>query len=419
MRVLVLGGGGREHALCWRIAGAPSVERVFCAPGNPGIAEVAETAAVDATDSLDLIELCRDERINLVVIGPERPAIAGVGDNLREAGFAVYGPSAACAKIEGSKAFAKDLMASEGIPTAAFHTFSGFESARAYIEAEYAAGREVVVKASGEALGKGAVVADSQEHAIETARLMLEEGAFGEAGKTVVVEQKLVGPELSLLAVCSGERYALLPAARDYKSAFDGGAGPNTGGMGAVSPIESPNLAELAKTFIEPVLRRFAADGTPYIGTLYAGLMLTPEGPMALEYNARFGDPETEAVLPRIEGDFAQTLFSAATGRAFDDFQTAPDACVTVMLCSKGYPGKYEKGVPLPRIEGGDLLLFHAGTALSKGALVSSGGRVLAVTALAQTVGQARSRIYAALENVDPEHWHFRRDIGLMAPTLS
>jgi phosphoribosylamine--glycine ligase len=419
LRVLVLGGGGREHALCWRIARSPSVERVFCAPGNPGIAQVAETAAIHATDSPELIKLCRDELINLVVIGPERPAIAGAGDKLRDAGFAVYGPSAACAKIEGSKAFAKDLMASEGIPTAAFRAFTHFDSARAYIESKYAHGREVVVKASGEALGKGVVVADSQEHAVETARLMLDEGAFGEAGRTVVVEQKLMGPELSLMAVCSGERYALLPPARDYKSAYDGGSGPNTGGMGAVSPIESPNLAQLAKTFIEPVLRRFATDGTPYVGTLYAGLMLTPEGPMALEYNARFGDPETEAVLPRVEGDFAQALFSAATGQDFGEFQTTDNGCVTVMLCSKGYPGKYEKAIPLPVIFGNDLLVFHAGTALSNGALVSAGGRVLAVTSLASTVAEARSRIYASLESVQEEHWHFRRDIGLMVPSLS
>ena len=419
MRVLVLGGGGREHALCWRIGRSDAVERVFCAPGNPGIAQVAETAAVEATNSSQLIRLCRDERIDLVVIGPERPAIAGVSDKLREAGTAVYGPSAACAKIEGSKAFAKDLMASEGIPTATFRTFSEFEPACGYIESEYADGREVVVKASGEALGKGAVVANSQEHAVETARLMLEEGGFGDAGRTVVIEQKLSGPELSLMASCSGERFAVLPPARDYKSVFDGGAGPNTGGMGAVSPIETPDMEQLGQTFIEPILRRFAADGTPYIGTLYAGLMLTASGPMALEYNARFGDPETEAVLPRIEGDFAQTLFSAATGQDFGELQSSRDACVTVMLCSKGYPGEYEKGRALPAIEGDDLLVFHAGTALGNGTLVSTGGRVLAVTSLAPTIAEARSKVYAALEHVDDKNWHFRRDIGLMVPSLS
>lgn len=322
----------------------------------------------------------------------------------------VYGPSERCARIESSKAFAKAFMSEVGIPTAIYETFTDFSSAKKYIEES--AG-PLVVKASGEALGKGAIVCETAQEAIDAAAEMLVEGKLGEAGKTIVVEERLRGREVSLMAICSGTDYRLLPPARDYKAVFDGGGGPNTGGMGAVSPVDVDDLDKLGEALVGPVLKKFADDGTPFRGTLYPGLMLTSHGPKVLEYNARFGDPEAQAILPRIRGDFAEILHAAATGRALPEVEVSSDACVTVVIASQGYPRDYQRGVELPDLAGLEgLSVFHSGTKFSGGKLVSNGGRVLALTACGPDANLARDKIYSQIRRFEGGSWHFRRDIG-------
>lgn len=413
MNILVVGSGGREHALAWKLS---QTADVFCCPGNPGIAKVAQLREGSITDAFRLMEICREDAIDLVVFGPERPLIAGMADALRSAGIAVYGPSAVCAQIEGSKAFAKRVMAEVGVPTAAYREFDDFPSAKEYIESEYASGREVVVKASGEALGKGAVVAEDAHHAVKTAERMLVDREFGDAGSVVVVEERLCGREVSLIAICSGTDYAVMPSAQDYKSAFDGGVGPNTGGMGAISPapwIDEKLFVSWGGLFIEPILRYFESRGTPYVGTLYAGLMVTSDGPRALEYNARFGDPETQAVLPRIENDFAEILMCAAHGKDIPRLVASAAASATVVIAAQGYPGEYAKGIPLPDLGAiPNVIQFHAGTGLADGELVSTGGRVLNLTALAKDTGTAARIVYESIGDRFDSRWHYRRDIG-------
>jgi phosphoribosylamine--glycine ligase len=324
----------------------------------------------------------------------------------------VFGPVQACAQIEGDKAFAKQLMIDENIPTARYQVFTSAPEARDYIHAEWSGGRPVVVKASGEALGKGAVVPDSANEACDAVDGMLVRIELGQAGETVVIEEKLKGPELSLMAICNGRDYRLLPSAQDYKKVGDDDTGRNTGGMGAVSPIEVPNLDELGEMFVRPVLQRFLRDGTPYVGALYPGLMLTADGPKCLEFNCRFGDPETQAILPRVGGDFAQTLLKAARGEELPRMIVSADACVAVVIASKGYPGRFEKLVSLPDLDADDVNVFYAGVSELKGELVSSGGRVLTVSATAATLGEAREKAYAFAKRFDNGPWHYRRDIG-------
>ncbi len=419
MNVLVLGGGGREHALVWRLRRSASVKEVHALPGNAGIAAEATCWAGAADDIPRVLQVCREGRINFVIAGPERPLIAGVADAVRDMGVPVYGPSKACAQLEGSKAFAKSVMHAAGVPTGHYRDFTEFEPAVAYISEEWRSGRHVVVKASGEAMGKGVIVPTNEDEAIEAARRALVDGEFGDAGRTIVVEEKFSGRELSVLAICSGTEYRVLPPARDYKKANDGDDGPNTGGMGAFSPVPDVTDAQVAKyaeTFIAPILREMERRGTAYVGTLYAGLMLSPFGTMALEYNVRFGDPETQAILPRLAGDFCDLLYRAATGADLPDVTVAEEGAVAVVVAASGYPGDYKKGIPVPQVHADDaLLVFHAGTMLSDGQLLSSGGRVLNVVGIGPTLDVARERAYAAIDDRFNSEWHFRKDVALIS----
>jgi phosphoribosylamine--glycine ligase len=415
MNVLVIGSGGREHALCWKLAQSPSVDHLFAAPGNPGIAKLATRIAADPLDFTAIGSVCTQHDIDLVVVGPERPLIAGLADHLREAGIAVFGPSKHCAQIEGSKAFAKKLMGEEGIPTAKYRVFTEIGGAESFIGSEFASGRPVVVKASGEALGKGVVVAESAESAMLAAREMLVDRAFGDAGGEIVVEERLTGPELSLMAICGGDNFRILPTSRDYKSAFEGGEGPNTGGMGAVSPapgFDDARTEQLGEVFIRPVLNRFAREGTPYFGALYCGLMLTSDGPKALEYNARFGDPETQAILPRLRGDLGSALLAASYGEPIPELAASHDTCVAVVIAARGYPGDYDRGTQLPALPDGPALIFQAGTQESPQGLASSGGRVLTLAGVASDLVAAREIAYEAAKHFDQDSWHYRGDIG-------
>ncbi|MEW5884611.1 MAG: phosphoribosylamine--glycine ligase [Armatimonadota bacterium] len=415
MKVLVLGGGGREHALAWRLSKSESVSEVLALPGNPGIGECAGLIAADPNDAAMVVDVARREGVGLVVVGPEAPLLSGVVDALRDAGIAAFGPVAAAAQLEGSKAFAKHVMRQVGVPTADFDTFSDLADAERFIRRMETEGRKVVVKASGAALGKGAIVCDNAAEAVEAARRMLVDGEFGEAGETVVIEERLSGRELSLFAVSNGEQHVLLPCAQDYKRAEDGDMGLNTGGMGAFSPVEGISAAQvdaLGRAFIAPIVRYFREKGTPYVGVLYAGLMMTPMGPFALEYNVRFGDPEAQAILPRLRGDFGAFLSAAARGEPMSPPEVDPRHCVVVVVAARGYPGEYPKGLPLPSLtlsEGA--MLFHAGTKAHGGEVVSSGGRVLNVVAIADSREEAARRAYACLEGL-PDYWHYRRDIG-------
>ncbi|HYG69362.1 MAG TPA: phosphoribosylamine--glycine ligase, partial [Anaeromyxobacteraceae bacterium] len=382
MRVLVVGSGGREHALAWKIAQSPLVRSLYCAPGNPGIARVAQLVAIRADDVEGIARWARETRIDLVVVGPEAPLVEGLADRLAAQGTPVFGPSAAAARIEGSKAFAKDVMGAAGIPTAAHGTFTELEPALAWARAR---GGRVVVKADGLAAGKGVVVCGGVPEAEAALGEILVARRHGAAGATVVVEERLVGPEASLIALSDGERVRLLAPAQDHKRIFDGDRGPNTGGMGAFSPpptVDAALAAELERTVLLPAIRELARRGTPFRGALYAGVMLTPEGPRVLEFNARLGDPETQPILMRVAGDLVPALLAAANGDlsgvtlGFD-----ARAAVGVVLAAENYPGEPVTGDVVEGTEGPfeeGVEVFHAGTALRPdGALVTAGGRVL------------------------------------------
>ncbi len=415
MRVLVVGSGGREHALAWRLGRDPEVERVWVAPGNAGIPD-EDRVPIAAGDLEALLAWARRHRPDLTVVGPEAPLAAGLADRFREAGLSVLGPGREAARLEASKAFAKALMREAGVPTAAFGSFDDEAKALAYLEAHPL---PVVVKASGLAAGKGVLVTDDREEARAFLRGLFA-GRFGEAGRTVVIEAYLEGPELSVFAVTDGERLFLLPPARDYKRAQDGGRGPNTGGMGACSPPADAGdgrLEEVEHGILRPTLAAMRARGTPFTGVLYAGLKLTPEGPKVLEFNVRLGDPETQAVLPRLEGSLARLFASAAAGSLDPGaVRVRPGAALSVVLASGGYPGRYRSGFPIEGLAEAEamegVLVFHAGTARRNGRVVTAGGRVLAVTGLGGTLEEARARAYAAAERVRFEGRHLRRDIG-------
>jgi len=398
MNVLVVGSGGREHALAWKLAAGTSVADVHAAPGNPGIAKVATCHPLRADDAEGLLSLCRARSIDLAVVGPETPLVAGLGDELRRGGVPVFGPSAAGARIEGSKSFAKDVMRAAGVPAAA-----ALDGPRA----------PCVVKADGLAAGKGVFVCRTQAEAEDAWR---RAAAFG---GQVVCEELLEGEEVSIFALCDGRRAVPLPAARDAKRLRDGDEGPNTGGMGAFSPVPGigdDEVAELVERIHEPVLAELATRGAPFVGLLYAGLMLTGDGPRVLEFNCRFGDPETQAILPRLAGELAEPLARAAAGDLDGvEVDVADEAAVTVVLAAPGYPEAPEAGLPLDGIEDAEAtgaLVFHAGTALRDGRLVSAGGRVLAVTGLGGDPGQARERAYEAVAAVRLPGSHFRSDIA-------
>lgn len=416
MKVLVVGSGGREHALAWAIRRSPGVDTIWIAPGNAGTPGVGENVDIAATDIDALLSFARDHKVDLTVVGPEAPLIAGIVDRFRKAKLACYGPTAAAARLEGSKAFAKDFMRRHGIPTAAFATFDDAARARAFARSLVA---PVVVKADGLAAGKGVVIAATHDEADRAIDEMLLDGRFGDAGRRIVVEEFLQGEEVSVHAVCAGGKALLLPSAQDHKRAHDGDAGPNTGGMGAIAPVPWMDDAEIARVeteVIRPVLDGMAAEGTPFTGTLYAGIMWTDAGPKVLEFNARFGDPETQALMPLlIESDVCGLLASAANGRLPAKLNAAAVSVATIVVASNGYPEHARTGDAihgLDAVDDEDTFVFHAGTRAVDGRVVTAGGRVLGVTAWAAALAEAVRCAYRAAEKIHIEGAFYRRDIG-------
>jgi phosphoribosylamine--glycine ligase len=415
--VLLVGGGGREHALAWKLARSPRLGRMIAAPGNPGIAAHARCVAVKDTDVDALVALARRERPDLVVVGPEMPLALGLADRLRAAGFAVFGPSAAAARLESSKAFAKDLMSRHGVPTARFRTFEDAPAARRHC-------REIdvplVIKADGLAAGKGVIVCRTLDEADRALGLCFEERAFGASGLTIVIEEFLEGEEASFFALADGVAVIPLAGAQDHKTVFDGDRGPNTGGMGAYSPAPVLDLAmqdRVMAEIVRPVIAAMAKEGAPYAGVLFVGLMIDRQGPKVIEFNCRFGDPECQAIMPRLDGDLLALLQAAATGQGLPPaLSWSPRASVCVVMASGGYPGRYETGRPIAGVESAaglaDVNVFQAGTALEAGRLVTAGGRVLGVQALGDDVASAIRTAYAGVERIRFEGAHYRRDIG-------
>jgi phosphoribosylamine--glycine ligase len=419
MNILLIGSGGREHALAWAIAGSALCDRLFIAPGNPGTASCGINVNVDVADHGAVVSFCRINGIALVVVGPEAPLVAGLVDDLAAAGIRAFGPTRAAAQVEGSKGFTKDLCAEFGTPTAAYRRFAEAEAAKAYIRAQ---GAPVVVKADGLAAGKGVVVAATVEEA-EAAVEMMIGGGLGGAGAEVVIEEFLAGEEASFFAFCDGTHAIPFGTAQDHKRAFDRDQGPNTGGMGAYSPapVLSPDLqARVMREIIEPTLSGLKARGMPYTGVLYAGLMITAEGPKLIEYNARFGDPEAQVLMPRLKTDLVAAML-AACDRVLDSFDVrwSDRAALTVVMAARGYPGPVERGSLIRGVAEAealpDVIVFHAGTRMQGDALVANGGRVLAVTATGINVAEAQARAYAAVDRIDWPGGFCRRDIGWRA----
>ncbi|MDB5688465.1 MAG: phosphoribosylamine--glycine ligase [Sphingomonas bacterium] len=416
MNVLLLGSGGREHALAWKLAQSPRLTTLFAAPGNPGIADHARIVTVDPCDPAAVVAFARDNAVGLVVVGPEQPLVAGVADALAAAGVPVFGPTAAAARLEGSKAFTKDLCAREKIPTAPYGHFDSEADARAVLDGF---GLPVVIKADGLAAGKGVVIATTREEA-EAALADMFGGGFGGAGAEVVIERFLEGEEVSFFAITDGAAVLPLGSAQDHKRVGDGDLGPNTGGMGAYSPasVFTPELeARVMAEIVEPTVRAMAGAGTPYAGVLYAGLMLTADGPQLIEYNARFGDPEAQVLMLRLEEDLLDLLLAAATQRLAgrDRPRLAAAHALTVVLAAAGYPGTPQAGGAIRRIDAAEATgakVFHAGTRTVDGALVAAGGRVLNVTATGASVADAQAAAYRAVDAIDFAAGFCRRDIG-------
>jgi phosphoribosylamine--glycine ligase len=416
LRVLVVGSGGREHALVSVIAASPQCLEVHAAPGNPGIAMVGKCHPVKVDDIDGQVALAQQLGVDLVVVGPEVPLVLGLADRLRDVGIAVFGPSAAAAQVEGSKAFTKELLEAAGVDTAKAFAVTTHDEAR---DAIAALGGRCVVKADGLAAGKGVIICDDAAEAEQAAQDLLA-GALGEAGATLVIEERMEGPELSVLALCNGEAAVPLPSARDYKRIGEGGTGPNTGGMGAISPapgVSDEEAQHIVDTVHKPILRELLKRGISFSGCLYAGLMLTATGPRVLEFNVRFGDPETEAVLPRLGEDLLPFLMACANGTLQDGtLRTIPGAAVTVVLASRGYPASSESGTAINGVaEAGrhrDVAVFHAGTAVDGGQLVTAGGRVLAVTARGADGEAAKAAAYDAAAQISFDGMQLRTDIG-------
>jgi phosphoribosylamine--glycine ligase len=417
MNVLLLGSGGREHALAWKIAASPMLTRLYAAPGNPGIAGLAECVALDIDDHDAVAAFCRDKGIDLVVVGPEAPLVAGLSDRLRAAGIRVFGASAAAARLEGSKGFTKDLCARYGIPTAAYGRFSNAEAASAYVRER---GAPIVVKADGLAAGKGVTVAATVDEALAAIDACFA-GSLGAAGAEVVVEEFLEGEEASFFCLCDGVTALPFGTAQDHKQVGDGDVGPNTGGMGAYSPapVMTPALVDRTmREIVEPTMRGMAEMGAPFSGVLFAGLMMTADGPKLIEYNVRFGDPECQVLMARLKDDILVLMEAAADGQlAHMSVRWRDEAALTVVMCANGYPGTPEKGSVIRRLEAASegVEIFHAGTALRGGELVANGGRVLNVVATGTTVTQAQARAYAAVDAIDWPGGFCRRDIGWRA----
>ncbi|MCP3982526.1 MAG: phosphoribosylamine--glycine ligase [bacterium] len=422
MKVLLIGGGGREHALAWGIHRSPRLELLRCAPGNAGIAALAECVPLTADDADALVRHAVDEAYDLVVVGPEQPLVDGLADRLAAEGIPVFGPASGAAVLEGSKIFSKEFMQRHGIPTAGFRVFDDADEARAWLESDEAR-YPLVVKADGLAAGKGVILADDRTTAVEAALSMLRDGAFGAAGSRIVIEEMLVGREASFFVLSDGARCVELATCQDYKRALDGDAGLNTGGMGTYSPsvyLDDATRRSILKDIVQPTIDGLAAEKRPYRGVLFVGLMLTADGPQVLEYNVRFGDPETQVLIPRLDGDWLAVLDDCANGRLDPSTLSWTDeSAVCVVMSAGGYPGSYEKGIPIEGLADVDeterLAVFHAGTRTENGKTVTSGGRVLGVTALGRDLAEARNRAYAAAERITWEDERHRTDIALDA----
>ena len=419
VNILLLGAGGREHALLAKLAESPRAGKLWVAPGNGGMLGIAERAAVNPEMPSEVAAFAKENGIGLVVIGPEAPLVAGVADAVRQAGIPCFGPNAAAARMEGSKRFAKQVMMRANVPTAHYRSFEDQAQCERFVAS---LGRPCVIKADGLAAGKGVIVAQSTDEALDGVRQCFD-GAFGDAGKLVLVEETLAGPECSLLALTDGTTVVPLATSQDHKRALDGDKGPNTGGMGVYSPVPMVTSRELDEMvrIMNRVVKQLAEDGFPYSGCLYGGFMLTDEGPKVLEFNARFGDPETQVVLPRMDADLIEVFLACDAGTLSREMVSWGDnSAVSVVLTSAGYPGSYEKGKVITGIEAAEALegvtVYHAGTALAEdGSVVTAGGRVLDVTAVAPTFEEARERAYEAVELIDFEGKTFRTDIGLKA----
>lgn len=418
MNVLLIGSGGREHALAWKLAASPLLTKLYAAPGNPGIAQEAELVKLDVDDHAAVLTFCKEKAIDLVVVGPEGPLVAGIADPLRAAGVRVFGPSAAAARLEGSKGFTKDLCAEFGIPTGAFGRFDNVNDARAYVRG---VGAPIVIKADGLAAGKGVTVAMTLEEALDAVDACFD-GAFGSAGAEVVVEEFLEGEEASFFCLCDGKTALPFGTAQDHKRVGDGDVGPNTGGMGAYSPapVMTPEMIERTmQEIIEPTMHGMAQLGAPFSGVLFAGLMITKDGPQLIEYNTRFGDPECQVLMLRLKDDLLVLLNAAADGQLNHmSVRWRDDSALTVVMAAPGYPASPEKGSAISRLEaaaGDSIEIFHAGTAIKDGKLVANGGRVLNVTATGRTVAEAQAAAYSAVDKIDWPQGFYRRDIGWRA----
>ncbi len=414
MNILVIGGGGREHAIVWKLAQSPRVSRLYCAPGNAGMAGLAETVPIAVLDFPAIIDFCQTHAIDRVLVAPDDPLALGLVDELEEAGIRAFGPSRAAARIEASKAYAKELMCRYGIPTASYQVFSAMDAALAALDT---CSYPVVVKADGLALGKGVVIAPDRDEARRAVRLMMEDHAFGKAGGTILLEEFLTGPELTVLAFSDGRTVKPMVTSRDHKRACDGDQGPNTGGMGAISPgadLTPEAMAQMQATIFQPTIDALREEGAPFKGVIYFGLMLTPKGPKVIEYNARFGDPEAQAVLPRLKTDLVEIMDAVLDGRLDSlPIEYSDECSCCVVMASGGYPGAYKTGYPIEGLDQADALVFHAGTRRDEqGRIVTAGGRVLGVTALAPTLSEAIGRAYAAVARIRFQDAHFRTDIG-------
>jgi phosphoribosylamine--glycine ligase len=416
MKVLVVGGGGREHALVWKIAQSPKVSQIFCAPGNAGIAKLAQCVPIGAEDIVALADFAQREGIDLTVVGPEAPLCAGIVDEFQRRGLRIFGPTKSAAEIEGSKVFCRQLLAKWRIPSPKFAAFDDPNEAKSYIRRQ---GAPIVVKADGLAAGKGSIVCSTLDEALRAVDRIMVEREFGDAGKRIVVEEFLIGREASVMVFTDGRTVKPMLPSRDHKRLLDNDQGPNTGGMGAYCPVPDIDASlydEIVETIMKPTIAALAAEGRPYKGVLYGGLMLTKEGPKVLEFNCRFGDPETQAVLPLLDADLVDICEAVIDERLHEvDVRWKDGACICVVMASAGYPGAYEKGKVITGIEEAEgeegVIVFHAGTAMKDGQLVTSGGRVLGVTAIGRDFAEAVERVYKAVSKIHFDGAHYRRDI--------
>ena len=418
MRVLIIGSGGREHALSWKVARSGKAEKIYCAPGNGGTAQEGENIPLKDSDVAGLVSFAKGNVIDFVIPGPELPLTLGVVDAMTQAGIRCFGPSQWCAQLEGSKAFAKDIMQKAGVPTAACGVFTELEAAKSFVEEK---GAPIVIKADGLAAGKGVVVARTTEEALQAVDAIMKDHVFGDAGRQVVIEECLEGEEVSLLCLCDGLSAVPLPSAQDHKAAYDGDKGPNTGGMGAYSPapiLPDSELEKMTDLVIRPVIKHLAGENHPFVGVLYAGLMMTKDGPKVLEYNVRFGDPECQPLLMRLDGDLVKIMLACTRGNLDPSLVTfTPKSALGVVVAAEGYPGSYDRGMPITGLKEAEsedgVKVFHSGTKFRDGQVLSDGGRVLCVTALGDGLKDAQDRAYRAVNRITmPKSFH-RTDIGM------